>query len=97
MQKSCWRIHLMQHVQHYMPHSSESMGKMFQAEQLTQIFDHRSLLQNISLISAKLNFHEPLVCFPNKFTTHSFSTIFGHSGHSHRPNVYERIKNDVIV
>ena len=40
------------------------MGKTCQAAQLTheRFFDHRSLLQNILLISAKLNFHEPLVC-----------------------------------
>ena len=36
--------------------SSEFMDKTFQAAQLThEIFDHRSLLQNIFLISAKLN------------------------------------------
>ena len=37
--------------------------KRFQAAQLThEIFDHRSLLKHIFLISAKLNFHRPLVC-----------------------------------
>ena len=39
---------------------SEFMGEMFQAAQW-EIFDHRSLLQNIFLISAKLNFHRPML------------------------------------
>ena len=43
-----------------MGYSSEFIGKTFQAAQLTH--DHRSLLQNFFLISAKLNFHRPLVC-----------------------------------
>jgi hypothetical protein len=48
----------------YMVVSSECMGKTFQAATTNtwELFDHRSLLQNIFLISAKLNFHRPLVC-----------------------------------
>ena len=44
--------------------SSECMGKTFQAATTNtwELFEHRSLLQNIFLISAKLNFHRPLVC-----------------------------------
>ena len=44
--------------------SSECMGKTFQPATTNtwELFDHRSLLQNIFLISAKLNFHQPLVC-----------------------------------
>ena len=39
--------------------NSEFMGKTFQAAQITrEIFDHRSLLQNIFLISAQLNFQK---------------------------------------
>ena len=40
------------------------MGKTFQAAMTDtwEIFDHRSLLQNMFLISARLNFHQPLVC-----------------------------------
>ena len=50
-------------VSFHIPGSSEFMEKTFQAARIThEIFDHRSLLQNIFLISAKLNFHQPLVC-----------------------------------
>ena len=44
--------------------SSECMGKTFQAATTNtwELFDPTSLLQNIFLISAKLNFHQPLVC-----------------------------------
>ena len=44
--------------------SSKCMGKTFQAATTNtlELFDHRSLLQNIFLISAKLNFHRTLVC-----------------------------------
>ena len=40
------------------------MGKTFQAATTNtwKLFDPTSLLQNIFLISAKLNFHQPLVC-----------------------------------
>ena len=43
---------------------SECMGKTFQAATTNtrELFDHRTLLQNIFLIFAKLNFHQPLVC-----------------------------------
>ena len=46
------------------PASSEGMVKTFQAAMTDtwELFDHISLLQNIFLISAKLNFHQPLVC-----------------------------------
>ena len=44
--------------------TSECMGKTFQAATTNtwELFDHRSFLQNVFLISAKLNFHRPLVC-----------------------------------
>ena len=44
--------------------TSECMGKTFQAATTNtwELFDPTSLLQNIFLISAKLNFHRPLVC-----------------------------------
>ena len=44
--------------------SSECMGKTFHAATTNtwELFDHRSLLQSIFLISANLNFHRPLVC-----------------------------------
>ena len=47
-----------------LPAHSECMGKTFQAATTNtwELFDHRWLLQNIFLISAKLNFHQPLVC-----------------------------------
>ena len=40
------------------------MGKTFQAATTNtwELFDHKSLLQIFFLISAKLNFHRPLVC-----------------------------------
>ena len=43
---------------------SECMGKTFQAATTNswELFDPTSLLQNIFFISAKLNFHRPLVC-----------------------------------
>ena len=46
------------------PGLSECMGKTFQAASTNtwELFDHRSVLQNIFLISAKVNFHRPLVC-----------------------------------
>ena len=46
------------------PDNSECMGKTFQAAitNTWELFDPTSLLQNIFLISAKLNFHQPLVC-----------------------------------
>ena len=46
----------------FMTDSSEFIEKTFEAAQLThERFFHRSLLQNIFFISAKLNFHQPLV------------------------------------
>ena len=62
--------------------SSEFMGKMIQAAQLTHertVFDHRSLLQNIFLISTKLNFHGPLVLYMTFCTTlqRSMEVLYG--------------------
>ena len=47
-----------------LPASSECMGKTFQAATTNtwELFGYRSLMKNIFLISAKLNFHQPLVC-----------------------------------
>ena len=57
--------------------TSECMGKTFQAAMTNtwEIFGHISLLQNIFLISAKLNFHGPLVCISNQFfSSHNTDT-----------------------
>ena len=41
-----------------------------------EIFDHRSLLKNIFLIPAKLNFHGPLVCSKGTFYSESAGEIW---------------------